>query len=108
MTGFSMRCAPASVVGPLRPIYSGATRSNETAGSPSNGRVERPRRGTPMPDSIPPYRADEVGSLLRTAPLKEARAKYAQGGITAAQLKTVEDEEIRKLVRKQEEVGLKL
>src|SRR5262245_38361544 len=61
-----------------------------------------------MPDSIPPYRADEVGSLLRTAPLKEARAKYAQGGITAAQLKTVEDEEIRKLVGKQEEVGLKL
>ncbi len=61
-----------------------------------------------MQDSTAPFRADMVGSLLRTAPLKEARAKYAKGEITAAQLKTVEDEEIRKLVAKQEAVGLKL
>src|SRR5262245_45095877 len=61
-----------------------------------------------MPDAIAPYRADEVGSLLRTAPLKEARARRAKGEITPAQLAAVEDEEIRKIVRKQEEVGLKL
>jgi 5-methyltetrahydropteroyltriglutamate--homocysteine methyltransferase len=61
-----------------------------------------------MPDSIAPFRADMVGSLLRTAPLKDARTKHAKGEITAAQLKTVEDEEIRKLVAKQEAVGLKL
>ena len=61
-----------------------------------------------MPDTIAPYRADEVGSILRTAPLKEARARREKGEIAAAQLKAVEDEEIRKIVRKQEEVGLKL
>jgi 5-methyltetrahydropteroyltriglutamate--homocysteine methyltransferase len=61
-----------------------------------------------MPDSTAPFRADMVGSLLRTAPLKDARAKHAKGTITAAQLKTVEDEEIRKLVARQEAVGLKL
>ena len=61
-----------------------------------------------MPDTIAPYRADEVGSILRTAPLKEARARREKGEIAAAQLKAVEDEEVRKIVRKQEEVGLKL
>jgi 5-methyltetrahydropteroyltriglutamate--homocysteine methyltransferase len=61
-----------------------------------------------MPDSTAPFRADMVGSLLRTAPLKDARTKHAKGEITAAQLKSVEDEEIRKLVARQEAVGLKL
>jgi 5-methyltetrahydropteroyltriglutamate--homocysteine methyltransferase len=61
-----------------------------------------------MPDATAPYRADEVGSLLRTPQLKEARAKREKGEITPAQLKAVEDEEIRKAVKKQEEVGLQL
>src|SRR5262245_49000709 len=61
-----------------------------------------------MPDTPAPYRADEVGSLLRTTPLKEARARREKGAITPAQLRAVEDEEIRKIIRKQEEVGLKL
>jgi 5-methyltetrahydropteroyltriglutamate--homocysteine methyltransferase len=61
-----------------------------------------------MPDSTAPFRADMVGSLLRTAPLKDARTKHAKGTITAAQLRSVEDEEIRKLVARQEAVGLKL
>src|SRR5205085_1937273 len=56
----------------------------------------------------PPFRADHVGSILRTAPIKDARAKREQGAITAAQLKEVEDREIEKIIRKQEEVGLKL
>jgi 5-methyltetrahydropteroyltriglutamate--homocysteine methyltransferase len=56
----------------------------------------------------PPFRADHVGSLLRTAPLKEARAKHAAKTITDAQLAEVEDREIEKIIRKQEEVGLKL
>jgi 5-methyltetrahydropteroyltriglutamate--homocysteine methyltransferase len=58
--------------------------------------------------SKPPFRADEVGSLLRTAPVKEARVKREKGQITAAQLKEVEDAEIVKIIAKQEEVGLKL
>jgi 5-methyltetrahydropteroyltriglutamate--homocysteine methyltransferase len=56
----------------------------------------------------PPFRADHVGSLLRPAALKEARAKRERGEIDAAALKTVEDREIERAVRKQEEVGLKL
>jgi 5-methyltetrahydropteroyltriglutamate--homocysteine methyltransferase len=56
----------------------------------------------------PPFRADHVGSLLRSAPLKEAREKAARGAITAAQLKAVEDQEIPKIIRKQEEIGLEL
>jgi 5-methyltetrahydropteroyltriglutamate--homocysteine methyltransferase len=56
----------------------------------------------------PPFRADHVGSLLRTAPLKDAREKAARGAITASQLKAVEDQEIPKIIRKQEEIGLKL
>ena len=55
-----------------------------------------------------PFRADHVGSLLRPAPLKEARAKREKGEITAEQLKQVEDREIEKIIKKQEEVGLKL
>lgn len=59
-----------------------------------------------MMRDIPPFRADHVGSILRTAPLKEARAKKARGEIDAAALKAVEDAEIRKIIAKQEEVGL--
>jgi 5-methyltetrahydropteroyltriglutamate--homocysteine methyltransferase len=58
--------------------------------------------------TTPPFRADHVGSLLRTAPLKDARAKHAKGEITAAQLKDVEDREIEKIIKKQEDIGLKL
>jgi len=61
-----------------------------------------------MTKNKPPFRADVVGSLLRTAPLKEARAQREKGAINAAQLKEVEDREIEKIIKKQEEVGLKV
>jgi 5-methyltetrahydropteroyltriglutamate--homocysteine methyltransferase len=61
-----------------------------------------------MQRTTPPFRADHVGSLLRTAALKEARAKRAQNAITADQLKAVEDREIEIVIKKQEGVGLKL
>ena len=61
-----------------------------------------------MKRTKPPFRADEVGSLLRTAPLKDARAKREKGEITAAQLKEVEDREIEKIIKRQEEIGLQL
>lgn len=54
----------------------------------------------------PPFRADHVGSLLRPAALKEARAQFAKGEIDAAALKAVEDREIERVIKKQEEVGL--
>ncbi len=56
----------------------------------------------------PPFRADHVGSILRTAPVKQARAQHEKGEITATQLKAVEDREIEKIIKKQEEVGLQL
>jgi 5-methyltetrahydropteroyltriglutamate--homocysteine methyltransferase len=61
-----------------------------------------------MTRTKPPFRADVVGSILRTAPLKEARAKREKGEINAEQLKEVEDREIEKIIKKQEEVGLKV
>src|ERR1700727_1986603 len=61
-----------------------------------------------MMSTKPPFRADVVGSLLRTAPLKEARAKREKGEISAAQLTEVEDREIEKIMKKEEEVGLKV
>src|SRR5690348_148061 len=59
-----------------------------------------------MQRSKPPFRADHVGSLLRTAALKEARAKRGRGEIDDAALAAVEDREIDAVVRRQEEVGL--
>src|SRR3954463_10681300 len=58
--------------------------------------------------SNPPFRADHVGSILRTAPVKEARAKREKGEISQAELKQVEDREIEKIIRKQEDIGLQL
>ena len=57
--------------------------------------------------SRPRFRADHVGSLLRTAPLKEARARRERGEISDEALKAVEDREIAAVIRKQEEIGLK-
>ena len=54
----------------------------------------------------PPFRADHVGSILRTAPVKEARTKREKGEISAAELAKVEDAEIIKIIKKQEEIGL--
>ena len=56
----------------------------------------------------PPFRADHVGSILRTSAIKDARATREKGEITAADLKQVEDREIEKIIRKQEEIGLQL
>jgi 5-methyltetrahydropteroyltriglutamate--homocysteine methyltransferase len=61
-----------------------------------------------MQRTTPPFRADHVGSLLRTAPLKDARSKFAHGAITPAQLKEIEDSEIEKVIKKQQDIGLKL
>jgi 5-methyltetrahydropteroyltriglutamate--homocysteine methyltransferase len=60
-----------------------------------------------MQRTEPPFRADHVGSLLRSAALKEARGKREKGEITAEELKSVEDREIAALIKKQEAAGLK-
>ena len=61
-----------------------------------------------MKRTKPPFRADHVGSLLRPAALKEARARREKGAISASELKAVEDREIEKIIAKQEDIGLKL
>jgi len=66
-----------------------------------------PARLPPMsPRTTPPFRADHVGSLLRPPELLKARQDFADGSIDADELRGVEDEAIRDVVRKQEEVGL--
>jgi 5-methyltetrahydropteroyltriglutamate--homocysteine methyltransferase len=59
-----------------------------------------------MPRATPPFRADHVGSLLRPAALKEARARREKNEIGADELKAIEDREIAKVIKKQEDVGL--
>jgi 5-methyltetrahydropteroyltriglutamate--homocysteine methyltransferase len=55
----------------------------------------------------PPFRADHVGSLLRPQRLLDARAAHAEGRIDDEELRGVEDDAIREVVRMQEEVGLR-
>jgi 5-methyltetrahydropteroyltriglutamate--homocysteine methyltransferase len=59
-----------------------------------------------MQRTKPPFRADHVGSLLRPAALKEAREKRAKDEISADALTAVEDREIERIIKKQEEIGL--
>ena len=54
----------------------------------------------------PPFRADHVGSLLRPPELLRAREEFAQGRMSADELRGVEDGAIREAVRMQEDVGL--
>jgi 5-methyltetrahydropteroyltriglutamate--homocysteine methyltransferase len=54
----------------------------------------------------PPFRADQVGSLLRSERIKKARLQKAAGDITAEQLRLIENEEITRIVEKQKEIGL--
>src|SRR5262245_17979565 len=57
--------------------------------------------------TTPPYRADHVGSLLRPAPLKEARARRERGEISASELTAVEDAAIEGIIARQAELGLR-
>jgi 5-methyltetrahydropteroyltriglutamate--homocysteine methyltransferase len=54
----------------------------------------------------PPFRADHVGSLLRPPRLLQARDDFAAGRIDADELRALEDDAIREIVRKQEDTGL--
>jgi 5-methyltetrahydropteroyltriglutamate--homocysteine methyltransferase len=56
--------------------------------------------------TLPPFRADHVGSFLRPKYLLDAREQKARGEITAEQLRAVEDRAIAEIVRFQQDVGL--
>ncbi|QDP39494.1 5-methyltetrahydropteroyltriglutamate--homocysteine S-methyltransferase [Radiobacillus deserti] len=53
-----------------------------------------------------PFKADHVGSLLRSERLHQARLDFKEGKITKEALRSVETEEIKRIVDKQVEVGL--
>jgi methionine synthase II (cobalamin-independent) len=55
-----------------------------------------------------PFRADVVGSYLRPAALKQARAQRARGEIGPQDLAALEDREIRRIIAKQEALGLEV
>jgi len=54
----------------------------------------------------PPFKADQVGSLLRPAHLLESRERRKRGEITAAELRRIEDAAIRDVVAMQEQLGM--
>ena len=55
--------------------------------------------GGSMGRATPPFRADHVGSLLRPRRLLHARDDHAAGRISAEELRAVEDDAIRDVVR---------
>ncbi|WES63382.1 5-methyltetrahydropteroyltriglutamate--homocysteine S-methyltransferase [Microbacter sp. GSS18] len=56
----------------------------------------------------PPFRADIVGSFLRPDAIHEARLEYAQGDLSKQALRSVEDDAILDLVKKEADAGLKV
>jgi len=54
----------------------------------------------------PPFRADQVGSLLRPPELKQARADFKEKKLSAEQLKEIEDRSIQKAIKLQESAGM--
>jgi len=56
--------------------------------------------------TTPPFRADHVGSLLRTPALKAARERRARNEIDAEAFKAIEDREVTGVIGKQEAAGL--
>jgi 5-methyltetrahydropteroyltriglutamate--homocysteine methyltransferase len=56
--------------------------------------------------SPPPFRAEHIGSLVRPARLLQARQRHADGALGRDELRAIEDDAIRDVVRLQEDVGL--
>ena len=68
--------------------------------------VSRATKGWVGPRSLPPFRADHVGSLLRPRELADARASRKAGTLSADGLRAVENRCIEVAIRKREELGL--
>ena len=54
----------------------------------------------------PPFRADQVGSLLRPAWLAQTRTRWKAGEIDAATLREAEDRAVDEIVQRQRDIGL--
>src|SRR5262245_37996328 len=57
--------------------------------------------------TIPPFRADQVGSLIRPEHLVEARNAVEAKRMSAGELRQIQEDAIREVVRLQEEIGLR-
>lgn len=57
--------------------------------------------------ATPPYRADHVGSLLRPESVRRTRKQLEEKSAQAEELAAVEDEAILKVIRQQEDAGLR-
>jgi 5-methyltetrahydropteroyltriglutamate--homocysteine methyltransferase len=55
----------------------------------------------------PPFRADQVGSLLRPPEVKENRFRWKNGEITAEELRRIEDKAIAATVKIAESIGMR-
>jgi 5-methyltetrahydropteroyltriglutamate--homocysteine methyltransferase len=56
----------------------------------------------------PPFRAEHIGSLLRPPRLLQARQQHADGKLGRDALRAIEDDAIRRVVKLQEDIGLKV
>lgn len=56
----------------------------------------------------PPFRADHVGSLLRSERLLDARERTIAGELDREELRQIEDDEISRVVKRQEDIGLQV
>jgi 5-methyltetrahydropteroyltriglutamate--homocysteine methyltransferase len=54
----------------------------------------------------PPFRADQVGSLLRTPEVRENRLRWKRGEISAEELRAIEDKAIAETVNRVESIGM--
>jgi len=54
----------------------------------------------------PPFRADQVGSLLRPEGLTRLRAQQRRGEVSARALRDAEDAAVREVVERQQQIGL--
>jgi len=62
----------------------------------------------PTVDGTPPFRAEVIGSMLRSEELKQAREHNAAGKVSDEELREIEDDEIRAAVALQEKAGLEV
>ena len=55
-----------------------------------------------------PFRADHVGSILRSEAIKTARARHEKGELSAGELKAVEDREFIAAIKEKREPNASL
>src|SRR4051794_10622538 len=74
---------------------------------PPGLRSQRSSTREPMSKINPPFRADHVGSLLRTPAIHEARARWRAGDLDAAGLREIEDREIAAMIPALADTGIR-